>query len=239
MPPTPRPKLKTSAPSRAGISGSSPGSPGGNETSGSSPTASPPRRTPKITGLREKLARFYMMIGTIMVPFGRFIPQLEPIGANLKQFSDEAADAWMDLAEEDPKVKQYLESLVSASGWGNVIGIHFAIFMTAIPAQSAKIAETIMPEGVNPVEFAKSMGMDDNEISAAFRMAENMASNRPPEPPIEPIQAAQRAAEEQRLESLQQQMRGNGPAIVSPEELGVQNKGEIYDGPQNTGGIAS
>lgn len=75
----------------------------------------------------------YNMFGVMVTPLGRFYPALGPLGENLKALSDDAAQAWIELAEQDKKVKDMLESMTSASVWGNVIGVHFAIFSAALP----------------------------------------------------------------------------------------------------------
>ena len=234
MPTTPKPKLKA-APTGSRNPRTAAGSVGQEKASGSSPLTGSVKRTPKVDTLRTKVARFYMMIGTVLVPFGRFIPQLDPIGTNLKKFSEEAADAWIDLAEEDPRVKSYLESLTGASTWGNVIGIHFAIFMGAMPQHTVeKVVEQVVPQEAmdDPIQFARSQGLSDEEIDQAIKMAEGIMSDKPKEPDIREVRKTETEIMKEEIKNLKKS------GIVSPDELGVQNDGQQqYSGPQNTGGI--
>jgi|SRR5271165_627577 len=198
-------------------------------SAGPSPTStSAPRRTgrpPSSAKLQERIKRFYMMAGTIGKPFGRWIPALEPISENLKVFADDAAIAWIELAEEDPKVKKMLESMTAASTWGNVIGVHFAIFASAVPSQAMG---AMMPDDTDPIQFAKDMGLSDQEIAMAMKMAgmdtggpgDTVQSDRKPEQA--PTQSAP-------------PIKGNGRSgIVSPEELGVREPGQEYSMPMPT-----
>lgn len=192
-----------------------PDSPTGSKASSGAPKTG--RKTQRDL-LKERLERVYMMIGTILVPFSRFFPALEPIGNNLKEFSTEAANAWMELADEDPKVKGYLESVTGASTWGNVIGIHFAIFATAIPASSpiGSVFGGGKPSNSDdPIAMARKFGLSEEDIAQAVRMGEKMAagdtirSDRPPEEATPP----------------------NGPVrsgIVDPSQLGVTKPGQEH-----------
>src|SRR5437588_12534657 len=121
MPPLPNPKTTAAPKGSTQSSGATPPR-AGRPTSSLGSDAPRERSVPGAKRLRGDIARFYMMLGTILRPFSKWYPPVEPIADNLKVFSDEAADAWMELAEKDPKVKKLLESWTSASTWGNVIG---------------------------------------------------------------------------------------------------------------------
>lgn len=241
MPPIAPPK-KARAARSDGSSGQATGASFSEETSSPSPSTRTLKRTPKPAALREKIVRFYMMVGTIIVPFSRFIPQLKPIGDNLKLFAEDAADAWVDLAEEDDRVKKFWESFVGASTWGNVIGVHFIIVMGAMPSESQKIAEAVMPEGVpdtpeDAMEMMKAMGADDIQIKQALKMAEGIVSDRPPEPNI-----GEKEHNEIERDMMQTEIRDLknklGSSMASPRQMGVKNDGQQqWSGPQNTGGI--
>jgi hypothetical protein len=199
---------------------------GRGETQG---TDSPPKVDPLPTGgaktpterkLQEKVTRLYMVLGTVLRPFGRFLPQLQPISDNIKTFADDAAEAWTDLARDDPKVKKWLESITGASAWGNVIGIHFAIFASAIPSG---LVESAASSGNDPIDMLRAMGASDQDIEMAMRMASGMGdtvrTGGTPEPPIENVQQTEQ----------------NG--IVSPDQLGVKNPGQEYSDPMTSGGL--
>jgi hypothetical protein len=177
-------------------------------------------RTPAERKLQEKVSRLYMVLGTVLTPFGRFVPQLIPISENIKTFSEDAAEAWMDLARDDAKVKKYLESITGASAWGNVIGIHFAIFASAIPQG---VIQQAIPQSDDPIDILRKMGASEQDIEMALRMANGLGdtirTGGAPVPPVEDIKATEQ----------------NG--IVSPDQLGVQNPGDEYSEPMVTGGL--
>src|ERR1700759_1008514 len=107
MPPLPKPRA-----TRSGTGTQSPGSRAGGgsrESSSTPPPAASPRRAggraTKAESLEVKVARMYRMLGTMVKPAGRFYPVLGPVGENLKDMADEAAEAWIELAEQDKRVK--------------------------------------------------------------------------------------------------------------------------------------
>lgn len=163
----------------------------------------------------------YMMMGTMVMPFGRFYPVLGPVGENLRNLSSEASIAWMELAEKDPRVMEILKSIVGASTWGNVIGIHLAIFASALPGGGYiqhVTAESAIDDEL--IRQGKAAGMSDSEIAEAImRMrtptgapegmpARDMGSGGPGDTVTVPMQ-----------------QQGTKSGIVSPEELGVTQVG--------------
>jgi hypothetical protein len=220
MPPTPKTKGKA-APRPSSIR--SPIDDGATASSkagtGSAPAKPTSGRKTNDQLLQEKIERFYMMIGTVIMPFHRWYPPLEGIGNGMKTFADEASSAWMELAKENNEVKQMLERWTSASVYGNLIGVHFAMFMTAIPME--KIGSIIPPEAQgDPISFARSMGLSDEEIAQALRMAEGAVSDRKPEPSIDELRR-NFDQDEGNLSRV-----NTGPGIVTPEELGVTRGGQ-------------
>lgn len=245
MPPLPKPRVKQSetgakkASAKARVpqakASEAPGSAGREDSSiGSSTKAPPGKRTPTNAKLEEKIARFYMMMGTVMRPFGRWYPSLTDVGDTVKTFSSEAAEAWMELAEENSEVKKKLEDWTSASIYGNIIGIHFAMFMAAAPGASQAAAQMA---GDDPIAFARAAGLSDEEIAVAMSMAgidtggpgDTVKSDRAEEtlPDIDTILAQQRAQADADMNVAMNAP--NGVGIVSPEQLGV-----IRDGQENS-----
>ncbi len=197
----------------------------------SPPGSSAPRRSPgrpsSSSKLEEKIRRFYMMIGTIGKPFGRWIPAMVPISENLKIFADDAAEAWIELADEDPKIKKTLENMTAASTWGNVIGIHFAIFASAVPSG---VMQDAIPDDVDPITLARSMGASDQDIEILKKMmgldnngpGDTIKSDRPPEE-AKPEPVPRESVSDSGIHSR--------AAIVTPEQLGVTNLGQENSGP--------
>lgn len=191
MPPIPRPGDSPSAdPRRAGRARSS-----SRSTSSSDGESQRARKTsqgrPTQSGLallNTKVERMYMIVGTMVAPFGRFVPVLKPLGDNLKSFSEEAAEAWIELAQEDPKVRKALEQLTSASTWGNIVGVHVAIIGSSIPGPMSQYAEA-MNSGSSeqrtqpsPEDILRSMGASEEEVEQAMSVASQMMAQGPPMP---------------------------------------------------------
>jgi hypothetical protein len=179
------------------------------------------KRTPSTRKLEEQISRFYMIVGTVLTPFSRWYPPLKPISENLKVFSTEAAEAWVDLAEEDAKIKKYWESLTSASAWGNVIGIHFAIIASSMPIGRMVQGQ---PTQDDPLDFARKMGLSEDEIKMAMQMAgvggDTVRTGGEPVPDINTIRNKEKKS-----------------GIVTPDDLGVTNDGAEWSDPMRSGGI--
>ncbi len=218
MPPITRPKRPSAPkgePSPSQVRGSAEGRPRPESPIGKERPSAPPKPRGRPTNrdnLKDRLERFYMMVGTMLEPFGRFYSPLQPIGQNLKQLSTEATDAWMELADQDPKVKAYLESITGASTWGNVIGIHFAIFASAIP--TGTVVNLFSSEQFSdPIAAARAAGMSEEDIAAAVAMGERMGGG-----PGDTIKSDRPVQEAPSPPSTR-------PGIVDPKDLGVTNPG--------------
>lgn len=253
MPPTPRPGQ--SAPEGASRPSASSARRGAASGSSSTPPSAAPRsRKPtKDETLQVKLSRMYMMLGTMMQPFGRFYPVLAPIGDNLKTFSDDAAQCWVELAEQDKRVREILESMTSASTWGNVVGIHLAIFASAIPGGEMMSGMMQDPRNMpgfeqDPIAAARAAGMPEEAIQEAQRLAAQMMGadqtptrdqsaggpgdtvSVPPAPEFTPQEGAVPTAAPPPVQSTTPRSKA---AIVTPEQLGVQVPGAQSAFPQS------
>lgn len=192
------------------------------------PIAGSRSRTTKVETLQSQLARMYMMIGTMIVPFGRFYPVLEPVGTNLRNMSNDAAEAWMDLAAKDKRVLEILESITGASTWGNVIGIHLAIFASALPGSYMQQVASSPPIDEDFMRQGRAMGMSDEEIAIAAGMvqggqmpARDTTSGGPGDTVSSP--SAPEYSGEQATATAAPPVSRSG--IVSPEQLGVTQVG--------------
>src|SRR5208283_2385300 len=96
-------------------------------------------RSPKLHKLESAVAGLYIMLGGAMstVPEQVGGERLKFIGLSVAKSSDEIAEAWIDLAEDDRRVLKALESLTSFSGWGKVVGVHLMAVGTAVPGIAA------------------------------------------------------------------------------------------------------
>lgn len=226
MPPTPKPKK---AATKGRSQPSTPKAERGSSAreSSSAPRTAPRSRATKVDVLHEQVRLMYSMMGTMLTPFGRFYPALGPVGSNMRELSTEAADAWIELAQKEPRVMDALVSLTAASTWGNVIGIHLAILSAAIPGGG--YASQVVNQPQDPSEDiaeawrqGRSMGMSDEEIEQAI--SQTMGTPMP--------------ARETETGGPGDTVRTGGtpvPAgIVSPEELGVTQFGEDQIMPTDT-----
>jgi len=177
-----------------------------------------------------------MVLGAMVKPFGRFYPVITPISENMQELSSDAADAWMDLAQKDKRVLDWLEKMMEASVYGNLVGIHLAIFAAALPA-GGYLEKLSGPDDFAEIrEQGRNMGLSEDEINEAIRMAQNsdipardMASGGPgdtfrtggePVAPVSPQGHPQTASSKS--------------SIVTPDELGVTQAGVDGTFPHDT-----
>lgn len=77
------------------------------------------------------------MLGGGFTTLPMVAPRTKLIGVKLARSAEEIAEAWVDLAEEDARVRAILEQFISFSGWGKVIGVHAMVIGAGIPAVTA------------------------------------------------------------------------------------------------------
>lgn len=243
MPPLPKSKTSSSAerPGRSFeeiqkdmASGERPRARTTRSSSAASPKGPARGRVTKEEGLEQKIALMYTMMGAALRPFGRFYPALTNIGDQMSSLSDEAATAWMELARQDKRVMEAWISITGASVYGNIVGIHLAIFASAIPGAGGHYVQQVM--GAEPgmmsqddmIAQARAAGLSEEDIAQAMRMAQAAAQQgtggpgdtirtggQPiPDPP--PINGSGRSG------------------IVSPEELGATQAGPDGSFPSDT-----
>lgn len=159
--------------------------------SGAARPQTPKGRLTKDDILKEQIGRMYYMIGAMVKPLGRFYPVMEKVGENCQEVAPDAAEAWMDLARKDSKVKDALEKMVGASAWGNVIGIHLVIFATALPGGEFMSQMTNSDEYASAeqeaMEKLKGMGLSDEDIEQAMRAVRQEFGQGDPLPDL-PVQ---------------------------------------------------
>ena len=232
MPPVP--KLK---PTAAPKDTSSVGTGKRAERSTSSLGSGAPRTTstPSSKRLEQDITRFYMMMGTILRPFGKWYPALQPISDNIKIFAEDAAEAWIELADKDPRVKKILISWTSASVWGNVTGVHFAIFISsAATKQAAESGDS---------DLMSSLGLSQSDIDIVANLmkdkggpGDTIKSDRPKTEASNP--SAMPTDTVKPFEPLGDTGIQTKSGIVSPNDLGITNPGQEFSAPQTGGGIS-
>jgi hypothetical protein len=98
---------------------------------------------PKVRSKRDRdliaaLAQFYGMVGIGLTAAGQGInnPGLAVAGVNVASRGEVTAEAWVDLAENNPAIRKALEGFLAGSAWATVIGGH--VMMAAPVALSLR-----------------------------------------------------------------------------------------------------
>jgi hypothetical protein len=122
--------------------------------------------------LHASLVRMYSMMGVGMTGFGQARGDigLATAGVNVMSNASETADAWIELAQQNPRVRQALNGLVTGGAMANLIGSHVAIVAPILAARGA------IPPGVGMMflsDEAKTFAQNAQREAAA---AQNGAS---------------------------------------------------------------
>lgn len=106
-------------------------------TSDTPPRDAPRRRSPSDRKLREALTNTYQTIGTVVAGIGNNSddPALLAFGVNVANKADDAADAWMELADQNPGVKAALARFAEGSAVANLIGVHVSMAFPLLVAR--------------------------------------------------------------------------------------------------------
>lgn len=195
------------------------------------PTPEQRDRSPKMRKLQASVAGVYIMGGGVLstLPEQMGGTRVKLIGMSVARSSDEIAEAWIDLAEDDKRVLKMLESLTSFSGWGKVIGVHLMAIGASVPGVAA-----VMPgpqREPQPQQQGNGMGEDlaaQMVMAELFRMAQSgtraeaqapMFQEQAPPPPVQqPLQPQEQAP---RVRAEQPTRPGRNAGIPSPADLGV------------------
>jgi len=169
-------------------------------------------RTPKYQKLESAVAGLYIMTGGALSTLPDQIggARLKLVGLSLAQSSDEIAEAWLDLAEDDRRVLKALESLTSFSGWGKVIGVHLIAVGTSVPGMApimqAQRAQP-QPDGNGASDAQMAMVMAE-----MFRQAQSQQRAEREPPPGHTQPPPQTAASPQ----PEQRRPAGGPPVTRP-----------------------
>lgn len=199
------------------------------------PEVEPRTRTPKYKKLEEAMSGIYILIGGGLATLPpQVVPmQFKAVGLSLAGSSDEIAAAWVDLAEDDPRVRKILESLTSVSGWGKVIGVHLIAVGSSVPGVAAVMPgsqqQQQQPNGAPPMDMESMMMLGE-----LLRMAQS-EQRAPEQPPQQAAPFAPPAPQEQQ----QQRRAPNAPppqarpraGMPSPADLGVTQSDVPLDFP--------
>jgi hypothetical protein len=105
------------------------------ERAASEPLAKEERKRAKwATDLHTELESTYQMLGTVGMMASRGDELKLAASVNVINCAGPAADAWIDLAEKNPKVKDALQKFVSGTAAAQLISIHFAMLTPMLAA---------------------------------------------------------------------------------------------------------
>jgi hypothetical protein len=118
--------------------------------------------------LRDRLAEFYAGIGGIISTAAMFRgdPNLVAAGTNIGVKSEELADLWLELADTNPKVKQFLESFVEGSSLAGIIIAHVGIILPFLSAQQVipvQLGEMFLADEAKAARLAFAASMNFSE----------------------------------------------------------------------------
>lgn len=137
----------------------------------------PKQRTSADRKLADSLAGVYQMVGAGIVGIGqtrlmagiasdnaRAVAhgnRLTNMGVQTVNLSETAAEAWLDVADQNPKVKRALKRFSETSATAVLIGIHFQMLLPMLPFDpEALVAAAATPatNGATPGENGAGVG---------------------------------------------------------------------------------
>lgn len=110
----------------------------------------PKPRTPADRKLAASVAGGYQTIGALITGIGFRIEDSGLVGTGTATInnSEMLAEAWMDLADKNPKVKDTLKRLTEVTTVGVLVSLHLATLMPLL------IDRGVVPPGVAAMAFA-------------------------------------------------------------------------------------
>lgn len=95
------------------------------------------RRTAQDNAAREALVGIYTMGGAALAAsaVAREDHPLAAAGMNVIGNAERVADAWMDLADRNPRIRAMLHKLSEGSAIGTLVGLHVSMAMPVLAAK--------------------------------------------------------------------------------------------------------
>jgi hypothetical protein len=93
--------------------------------------------TPDDRKLHASLIRFYGMVGVGITGAGmaRGDVGLATVGVNITSQAEGTADAWIELSQQNPRVRKVLQGFVQGSAAANLIGAHVGMVVPLLAAR--------------------------------------------------------------------------------------------------------
>jgi hypothetical protein len=121
------------------------------------PSPPPPRKpSPADRKLKEAVSGVYGTVGLVIAATAGENEQVQAAGIHVVNTADAAADAWMELAGQNAKVKKALQRFTEGTSFAGLVGVHVAMFAPLAAARG------FIPEKYAPVVMAMSGGVGGN-----------------------------------------------------------------------------
>lgn len=94
----------------------------------------------------------YLTVGKVVRPFN------PAVGESIQAGADDAAEAWDELASQNPKVKSFILNLIQGTVWAKLISVHLQMalpFLAASESVPPKMRE--MAQGLLMMQMAEQM----------------------------------------------------------------------------------
>lgn len=100
----------------------------------------------------------YLTVGKVVKPFNPAIGESIQVGA------DDAAEAWDELASQNPKVKAFILNLIQGTVWAKLISVHLQMALPFLAAsESVPVKLRDMAQSLLMMQMAEQMArMQDN-----------------------------------------------------------------------------
>lgn len=124
----------------------------------------PPRaRRGDAKQLRDNLERFYATVGGGVATAGvlRGDVGLVASGTNIGTKAAETADAWLELADTNPRIKRFLEAFMEGSAIANLVAAHLSMIVPIVASQG------LVPEQVGVMFLSDEAKQTANQFAAA------------------------------------------------------------------------
>jgi hypothetical protein len=91
----------------------------------------PKRRTPTDKKLASSIAGTYQAVGVTLIGFGQHKDDKGLVFTGIKvcESAEPIADAWLDLADQNPAVKKALKKFTEVTAAGTLIGMHVSMIL--------------------------------------------------------------------------------------------------------------
>ena len=188
-------------------------------------------RSAKYKKMQNAVEGFYIMLGgaiTVMPPqmAGQ---QVKRVGLSLAKHSEEIAEAWIDLAEENPRVRAIIESVTGFSGWGKVMGEHLKAIGDETPAiQGMRQQRQPQEAPQQSDDIAAAMALADFLSQAAAGQRQQTGNGEPQQP--SPEQVRRMMQEQERQQQRPQRQQQQQPVSEPVHPMGQGNPQPVPPG---------